>query len=57
MNTHGGTDKNLPCDLHNEHRNKELKAAIRHIMGANFTQNALTSVARAITYMSSASAQ
>lgn len=56
VNTHGGMGRNLPCDLHNEHVNKELKSAIRH-MGSNFTQNALTSVARSITYMSSASAQ
>ena len=56
VNTHGGLGRNLPCDLHNEHINKELKAIIKH-MGANFTQNALTSIARSITFMSSTSAQ
>lgn len=53
---HGGLGRNLPCDLHNEHINKALKAAIHH-MGANFSQNALTNIARAITYMSSVSNQ
>jgi hypothetical protein len=47
---------NLPCDLHNEHVNKALKGAVRH-MGANFSQKALTNVAHSITYMSSVSAQ
>ena len=56
VNTHGGMGRNLPCDLHMEHVNKALKGAIRH-MGANFSQNALTNVARSITYMSSVSAQ
>ena len=48
VNTHGGMGRNLPCDLHNEHVNKKLKGVIRH-MGANFSQNALTNVARSIT--------
>ena len=48
--------RNLPCDLYNEHINKELKAAIK-FMGANFTQTALTSIAHSITFMSSTSAQ
>ena len=48
VNTHGGLGRNLLCDLHNEHINKELKAAIKH-MGANFTQHVLTSIARSIT--------
>ena len=56
VNTHGGMGHNLPCDLHNEHINKALKGAIRH-MGANFSQNALTNVARSITYMVSVSAR
>lgn len=55
-NTHGGLGRNLPCDLLNEHKNKELKAAIRH-MGANFSEPALTTVARSITFMSSVSAR
>ena len=52
INTHGGLGRNIPCDLHNEHVNKVLKGMIRH-MGANFSQNALTNVARSVTYMSS----
>lgn len=44
---------NMPCDLHNEHVNKLLKDVICH-MGANFSQKALTSAARSVTYMSSA---
>ena len=56
VNTHGGMGHNPPCDLHNEHVNKALKGAIRH-MGANFSQNALTNVARSITYMVSVSAR
>ncbi len=55
VNTHGGMGHNLPCDLFNEHINKALKGAIRH-MGANFSQSALTNVARSITYISSVSA-
>ena len=56
INTHGGLGRNLPCDLHNEHENKVLKGVIRH-MGANFSQKALTNVARSVTYMSSVTAQ
>ena len=56
VNTHGGMGHNLPCDLHNEHVNKALNGAIRH-MGANFSQNVLTNVARSITYMVSVSAR
>ena len=52
INTHGGLGHNIPCDLHNEHVNKLLKGMIRH-MGANFSQNALTNIARSVTYMSS----
>ena len=56
VNTHGGMGHNLLCNLHNEHVNKALKGAIRH-MGANFSQNALTNVALSITYMVSVSAR
>lgn len=54
INTHGGIGHNIPCDLHNEHVNRQLKAAIRH-MGANFSQRALSSVARSTTYISTIS--
>lgn len=36
VKTHGGSGRNIPCDLHNEHVNKALKGAIHH-MGANFS--------------------
>ena len=41
INTHGGSDHNIPCDLHNEHINKLFKDAIG-CMGANFTEQAST---------------
>ena len=31
VNMHGGLGRNMPCDLHNEHVNKALKVAIRHM--------------------------
>ena len=52
INTHGGLERNIPCDLHNEHVNKVLKGDIRH-MGANFSQKALTNIACSITYVCS----
>ena len=51
VNTHGGLGKNIPCDLHNEHFNKLFKEAIAH-MGANFTKEATTRVARSVTFIS-----
>ena len=52
INTHGGLGCNLTCNLNNEHVNKVLKGMILH-MGANFSQSALTNIARSVTYMSS----
>ena len=52
INTHSGMGHNLPCDLHNEHVNKLLKEVIRH-MATKFSQKALTSAARSVTYMAS----
>ncbi len=46
VNTHGGSGRNLPCDLHNEHVNRHFKDIIGD-MGANFTEAASTRAARA----------
>ncbi len=48
VNTHGGNGRNIPCDLHNEHVNKQFKEIIRN-MGANFTETASTRAARSVT--------
>ncbi len=48
VNTHGGNGRNIPCDLHNEHVNKQFKGIIRN-MGANFTETAST---RSVTKIS-----
>lgn len=48
VNTHGGTGRNIPCDLHNEHINSLFKEIIEN-MGANFTQQASTKAARAVS--------
>ncbi len=48
INTHGGNGRNVPCDLHNEHVNCLFKEIVGH-MGANFTQEASTEAARAIS--------
>ena len=47
VNTHGGKGRNLPCDLHNEHVNRQLIAN----MGANFTLSASTRAARAVSFL------
>ncbi len=39
MNTRGSKGRNIPCDLHNEHVNKQFKDII---LGANFTEIAST---------------
>ncbi len=51
VNTHGGNGRNIPCDLHNEHVNKQFKGIIRN-MGANFTETASTRAARSVTTIS-----
>ena len=48
VNTHGGAGQNLPCDLHNEHVNRQFKEIIGD-MGANFTEQASTRAARSVT--------
>ena len=51
INTHGGLGKNTPCYLHNKHFDRLFKEAISH-MGANFTKEATTRVARSVTFIS-----
>ena len=48
---HCGLGHNLPCDFHNEHVNKLIKEHIKHIMGSNFSQKAITNVARSVSFM------
>ena len=50
VNTHGGLGHNQPCDFHNEHVNKLIKEHIKH-MGSNFSQKAITNVARSVSFM------
>ena len=50
VNTHGGLGHNLPCDFHNEHVNRLIKEYIKH-MGSNFSQKAMTNVARSVSYL------
>ena len=54
VNTHGGLGHNIPCDLHNEHVNRLFKEIIGN-MGANFTEQASTRAARAITSLATMS--
>ena len=48
VNTHGGSGRNLPCDLHNEHVNRHFKEIIGD-MGANFTKESITRAARSVS--------
>ncbi len=48
VNTHGGNGRNIFCDLHNEHVNYLFKKIIFN-MGTNFTQEASTRAARAMS--------
>ena len=52
MNTHGGPGHNIPCDLYNEHVNRQFKEIIGS-MGANFTEQWSTRAARCVTTLSS----
>lgn len=52
VNTHGGSGRNIPCDLHNEHVNKLLKEIIAN-MGANLKEEAMTRAARSVTALES----
>ena len=48
VNTHGGLGRNIPSDLCNEHVNRLFKEIVGN-MGANFTEQASTRAARAVT--------
>lgn len=48
VNVRGGAGNNIPCDLFNEHINKQLKHIIRN-MGSNLTELALQRAARSVT--------
>lgn len=54
VNTHGGLGRNIPCDLHNEHVNRLFKEIIGN-MGANFTEQASTRAARAVSSLANMS--
>ena len=44
----GGAGNNIPCDLFNEHVNKQLKHIISN-MGSNLTESALQRAAPSVT--------
>ena len=48
VNTKGGSGRNIPCDLFNEHMNKLIKDIILH-MGPNLTENALKKAVRSVS--------
>ena len=48
VNVRGGPGKNIPCDLHNEHVNKQLKYIIQN-MGPNLIEKALQRAARSVS--------
>ena len=47
VNTHGRPGKNIPCDLHMEHINREAKSALSGL-GSNITDTAVTRVGKCI---------
>ena len=51
VNTRGGMGRNIPCDLHNEHVNKQVKSIIAN-MGSNLTEEALQRAARSVSLIS-----
>lgn len=51
INTHGKAGKNIPCDLHLEHLNKEAKNSIAGL-GSNITNEAIVRVGKAIGHTS-----
>ena len=48
VNAQGGKGRNIPCDLFNEHINKQVKYIIRN-MGSNLTEGALQRAAHSVT--------
>ena len=47
INTHGRTGKNISCDLHMEHLNRELKSSIA-AMGSNVTDTAIVRAGKSL---------
>lgn len=47
MNIHGRSGKNVPCDLHLEHLNKEAKQSIAGL-GSNITEEAVLRIGKSI---------
>lgn len=52
VNTKGGIGNNIPCDLYNEHVNKQVKYIIQN-MGPNLTETALQRAARSVSSLES----
>ena len=50
VNTHGHAGKNIPCDLHMEHLNREAKTALSGL-GSNATDHAVQRIGRCIGRM------
>ena len=48
VNVRGGAGNNIPCDLFNEHINKQLKHIFNN-MGSNLTESALQRAAQSVT--------
>ena len=46
-NTHGHAGKNIPCDLHMDHLNRECKSALSGL-GSNVTDHAVQRIGRCI---------
>ena len=46
--SHGGSDRNIPCYLYNEHVNRVVKEIIKN-MGPNLTEDALQRAARCVS--------
>jgi len=47
INTHGRIGKNIPCDLHMEHLNKECKEALSGL-GSNITDHAVERIGKCV---------
>jgi hypothetical protein len=47
VNTHGGSGRNIPVDLHNEHLNRTLKDYM-HGLGANVTEERIVNISKSL---------
>ena len=54
VNSRGGAGYNIPCDLANEHVNKQIKDIVAH-MGSNFSEDALKRAARSVSFVNKVS--